>query len=954
MKRRRPALKHPFTGLCTVLVVAMCPGCLGGSETSQGPGQHQLNSGGISFNVDTASGPTDTTTVQDVQSSSSSGAADISSGKSDAGCTLGATRCSKDGRERCGKQGWALAKCNLITPVCVDGKCLTCTPGATFCAATADNAPSNKVMQCDSTGASAKIVEQCNNGPCNGGTCQACKAGTHRCNDGKREVCAGGGLLWSPDHCPADKPVCLDGSCKLCPPSTKFCGKGPKGNEAVLACAAGGDASVPIEVCYPPKFCSNGACISCTSGQTTCKDGLLATCKADASGYELSSCPAKTPACTDGMCKLCKANTIFCQAATSTAPAAVMKCDNKGETAKATQTCQAGQVCHGNTCKSCASGSAVCLGNTPLICSADGSTVTVSQSCTENGLVCGDKGCSCNAGVPFCAAPAVGLKTGRSLWVCGVNGKTAKKSIDCPFGHVCKQGKCVACVAGTTRCAGNKALVCKANGSGWQVQQDCAVTSTTCVTGQCEDLCKLKTGNGSNLGCEFWAVDLDNATVPSAGGSFDAQNAPFAVLLTNPGLKTAAVTITFGPSATVPVAKTHKVSVAAKQVQTVVLPPSSWGLKPASLDGTSLQGMAFRIASTAAIAVFQHNPLKANVFSADASVLLPTNALGTTHRVLIRKQSVAGLRAYMAIVATRPGTTKVKIVSTAHTLAGSGIAALKPGVAQQLNVQQGHVLNIETAQIGDDLTGTLIESDQPVAVFSGAEAAHAPDTDICKAKPGGAKFCAGTTKSCAVDGDCPQTCCADHLEAQLPAVKMWGTAHIAGRTKARGNEQDTWRVVAAQNGTTVLVRPKVAAPQILDAGEWFEVSSDKDLVFEATKPVLVGQFMASSGLTGKKLGDPALIVLPPVSALGHEARFAVPSTYTSNWVSVCSPTGAQVKLDGKTQPKGSPIAHTGWSVWRIAVSAGGHTISSTDVVSAIVHGWSKDGSYGHSAGHGAQ
>lgn len=946
---------------------ALLCGCTGGSQPA---GLGPPDPGWVQFGNDTQTMDVNAADVVSVWDAAVADAAAVSTAVDAHGdedtleCTLGAARCGPEGREFCHKAGWAGAPCSPLTPACVDGMCLNCIPKTKFCAdAPAGTSHSNVVMSCDDTGGSAEIVEACAEGPCSKGACLACNPGDHRCNEGAREVCAGGGKLWSPDHCAAPTPACVEGACLACVPSTTSCGIAGNGEAAIMQCDANGSSATMIAACSAPKTCSDGACVLCVPNSTACLAGALTTCKADGSGFETTPCPAATPACVAGACKLCEPGDVFCQAAAGNDTAAVMLCGPTGDAASAIKACDAGEVCHNNTCKACAPGGTVCVGNSPLLCAADGASLTLGNSCSDAGLFCGPAGCGCGQGDaggvksgPYCAPPAAGLAVSHAVWFCDASGKSAKKAGECTAGQVCAQGKCATCSPGAKRCEGNKAMFCTASGDAWQLAADCDAkgpAAHTCVAGKCLDLCALPADNPTNQGCRFWAVDLDNAEIVSGGSTFDAQNAPFGVVLINSGAKTAAVTITFGPGPGVPEAKTHQLNVAPGAAQTVVLPRPEWGLKPASLDGTSLQGMAFRIDSTAPVAAFQHNPLQANAFSADASMLLPANALGQTYRVLTRKQSLPGLRAYLAVAASSIGTTKVTITPTAATVAGEVIGAGTAGVPIEVSLQQGQVLNLETAKVGDDLTGTLVQANKPVALFAGAEAAHAPDTDVCVAKADGAgKVCAGTNKSCAISGDCAQTCCADHIEQQLPPISAWGTTYIAGQLQPRGAEPGVWRIVAAHNGTEVLFKPAVAPVQQLQAGQWVEVVGHEDVIIESNKSVLVGQFMASSGLTGSSLGDPAFMILPPVSALGGAARFWVPGTYGSNFVTVCSPSDAEIELDGKAQSNGLVSAGSGWSIWRLPVAAGVHEITSTRPIGAILHGWSKDGSYGHSVGHG--
>ena len=71
------------------------------------------------------------------------------------------------------------------------------------------------------------------------------------------------------------------------------------------------------------------------------------------------------------------------------------------------------------------------------------------------------------------------------------------------------------------------------------------------------------------------------------------------------------------------------------------------------------------------------------------------------------------------------------------------------------------VLNLETDVAGADLTGTVVESSRPVAVFAGAEAANVPFVD-------------GTIVGW-----------ADHLEEQLPPDRTHGTRFVVAPMPSR-------------------------------------------------------------------------------------------------------------------------------------------------------------------------
>ena len=296
------------------------------------------------------------------------------------------------------------------------------------------------------------------------------------------------------------------------------------------------------------------------------------------------------------------------------------------------------------------------------------------------------------------------------------------------------------------------------------------------------------------------------------------------------------------------------------------------------------------------------------------------------------------------------------------------------------------VLNIETDGLSADFTGTLIEATQPVAVFAGHEAAQAPVTNKCDSALG---KCVYQGWTCSSDADCPTTCCGDHIEEQLPPVEIWGTEFAATRTAPRGQAKDVWRIVAADAGTVVTTIPQQTPPVTLGAGQLHEFESASDFNIKSDKPILVAQITAgrsapapnndvcTAGQTCAKsiddkgaalmcianpdcpnlsqpgdasIGDPAMVIVPPITRYMQTHRFAMPGGWTQAWLNIVAPVGAKVALDGVAVPTLNFQAFGVYQhgVARLQVKSGSHVVSADKPVGIVVYGFAEQAAFAHS------
>ncbi|MGC6417849.1 MAG: IgGFc-binding protein [Bradymonadia bacterium] len=560
---------------------------------------------------------------------------------------------------------------------------------------------------------------------------------------------------------------------------------------------------------------------------------------------------------------------------------------------------------------------------------------------------------------------ALGCDSPTTLRICGADGASTVV-VQCPDGEGCLAGQCRPsnCAAGPMICLDENTVgACARDESGYVPVRECDADSP-CMNGVCESACNTTGKVPSNVGCEYWSVDLDNYPDPF---SDDPSAVPHAVAISNTSEAPATVTID-GPIGVVLIRPQFQI------------PPGDvfvYTFPRLDIDGTGIFDRAFRIRSTQPVIVYQFNPLNnEGVASNDASLLLPAEGLGNEYVALSWPSSpipclegqmmpcLPNQHGYVTIVATGPGNTTVRVTPTTTVNAGGDIPELEAGMEHEFQLAQGEVLNLEalaqdlggieelfpTCESDDDcmmgacsfglcledligqangpapdLTGSIVLSNQPVAVFGGHEQA--------------------------VVGE---GCCAEHLEQQLLPTATWGRRYLAARSEPRGGSVEVWRVVAAVDGTVITTTPAQpeSAMVTLNRGEYHQIVTDESFEINATQPVMVGQYLVSQEGTGTRTGDPALIVAPPIEQLRSTYQVITPEGYSSNWLTIARTAGADVRLDGALLearlfiPFGTGDFELAW----VPVEAGVHRVVSERPLSLTIYGYSAAVSYGYPGG----
>ncbi len=449
-----------------------------------------------------------------------------------------------------------------------------------------------------------------------------------------------------------------------------------------------------------------------------------------------------------------------------------------------------------------------CKGNNSIQCQLDG-TWGAPQECPP-GTVCNSFGACqpCAPGSLFCQ--------GINIMECDATGTAATVKESCPVecfstGTV---SVCVDCPPGAKECRAGpddtsetwECIVLPDQTTEWQKTATCQ-DGDDCINGLCTNPCSSDVKLNTNQGCDYYAVDLENSTEQSLQGAGTAANAQFAVIISNPG--NAAIDV-----------EVLEFQKDLEPLKTVNVPGGGLEiieLGPRNVAGTQQAELAYRIKGSGPFVAYQFNPLdNVNpVFSNDASLLLPVNATGKNYTVM----TGSGGGAFVTIVGTKSATSVTVTVTTA-TDPGPGISGMSAGESQTFTLGAGELLNLKATAnpaAGETLTGTTIEASANVIVFAGNVAANM----------GG-------------------RCCADHLEEQMFPTSAWGTTYVAAKAKPRGVELDHWRILAAEDNTNVTFSGGVSNPVTLNAGEFYDLDAQGDFTITGDKPILVGQFLASS------------------------------------------------------------------------------------------------------------
>ncbi len=400
------------------------------------------------------------------------------------------------------------------------------------------------------------------------------------------------------------------------------------------------------------------------------------------------------------------------------------------------------------------------------------------------------------------------------------------------------------------------------------------------------------------LGTEFWLAFTENASTSTLSLTITSQtDANGTVSIPGRGFR-------------------QDFNVTAGTVRTVNLPPDT-----ALSNSDSITDQGIHIVADQEVTVYGLNQ---ETQTTDAFVGLPEDALGTDYLITSFNDRMpdagqSALESQLAVVATQDATT-VTIIPSATT---SGRIA---GVPYNITLNEGQTYFLGTDNTGEDLTGTEISADQPIAVFGNHQ---------CADVPLGIGFC-------------------DHLTEQMVPTSAWSTDFVTVPLATR-TAGDVFRVLAAEDNTTVRFNGSVVAT--LNRGQFYQTEASTLQEINADKPVSVTQFSKGSQSDGVT-ADPFMTLIPPVEQFLPDYVISTPgSPFTdpdANYVNLTVPTDAiaTLRLDGAPVDPGlfTPIGSSGFSGAQLNISPGSHTLNNLVPFGVVAYGFASFDSYGYPGG----
>ncbi len=401
------------------------------------------------------------------------------------------------------------------------------------------------------------------------------------------------------------------------------------------------------------------------------------------------------------------------------------------------------------------------------------------------------------------------------------------------------------------------------------------------LTLTCANACQNATDTKQSVGCEYYAIDMEQFTPDSCFAAYVANtwNAPVKINVEFGGQVLDPSTfaripqgqgpsLTYQPYDAVNGLPPGQVAILFLSGASFSSVPCPAGVTPArdpsvGVSGTGIGG-GFRITTDVPVVSYQMNPYGGGSAAVTAaSLLLPTSAWDTNYvTVNVSPQDIASPS--MNIVAYQDAT-QVTLLPTQAVQGGGGIPGGAANTPLSFTLNKGQQAQITQAA---ELTGSVLQSDKPVGFFAGQP---------CMRWPTGVAYC-------------------DHGEQMIPPVRALGNEYVAVMHRPRMSEPAYWRIVGAVDGTQLSYSTDVGGPATIDRGQQVVFPTSTPFVVSSQDeehPFMLFTYMTGSNAVADGYGDPDMVISVPVAQyMSSYVFFADPSYPETNLVLV------RAKLDG--------------------------------------------------------
>ena len=326
-----------------------------------------------------------------------------------------------------------------------------------------------------------------------------------------------------------------------------------------------------------------------------------------------------------------------------------------------------------------------------------------------------------------------------------------------------------------------------------------------------------------------------------------------------------------------------------------------------SLQG-GVEDKGIRITADNPISVYGLNKQQ---YTTDAFLAIPVAALGLDYRVISYSNYDVSSGSCFSIVATQDATALT-------------IFNHQTNSTTYVNLNSGQTYHVTSTNVGDDLTGSRIQSNFPVAVFGAV---------TCALIPLGCYAC-------------------DHIVEQMFPYYSWGKNFVTVPLAGRDASGDIFRIVAAEDGTDISINGIFILT--INTGAFYETNLTGYNSITTSKATILAQFAKGQMCSGNITGDPFMMLIPPREQFLTDYTICSVAGFTSHWVNVVAPDYAisNIYQDGVLIPPGAftPIGTTNYFGAQRPVTAGSHNFNSTSPFGVFAYGWTAIDSYGYPGG----